>query len=187
MKKMLVFASVAFFAACNNSGDNAKVESMGAGPDSSAVQNVSYAYPVVFSKFKIGDANHAKMLLEIWKDWDNGNLQTHKDYFADSIAMFLADAPPMMGKRDTMLASAQTFRNTYKTVQSSVDAVVPLYSIDSSSNWVAVWGREVHTNQKGKTDSVYLQEVWRLNKDNKFDLMYQFNSVPPAPPAPNKK
>jgi hypothetical protein len=186
MKKILVLASVAFLAACNSGTDTAKVESMGTGADSSA-QNVTYPYDVVFSKFKIGDANHAKMLLEIWKDWDNGNLQTHKDYFADSIAMFLADAPPIMGKRDTVLASGQNFRNNYSSVKSSIDAVVPLYSIDSSSNWVAVWGREVHTNTKGKTDSVYLQEVWRLNKDNKFDLMYQFNSVPPPMPASNKK
>jgi|SRR4030095_4560848 hypothetical protein len=186
MKKLLVLASVAFFAACNSGTDTAKVESMGPGTDSSA-QNVSYPYAITYSKFKIGDANHAKMLLEIWQDWDNGNLQTHKDYFADNMAMFIADAPPIMGTRDSVLATGQAFRDGYSSVKSTVDAVVPLYSVDSSNNWVAVWGKEVHTDKKGKTDSAYLQEVWRLNKDNKFDLMYQFNSVPPPPPPAPKK
>jgi hypothetical protein len=188
MKKILLVAAVAALAACNNGNDSAKTESMNANKDSASQtdQNVQYAYPVMFSKFKIGDANHAKMLLEIWKDWDNGNVSTHKDYFADNLSMFVADGPPMMGKRDSVLASAQAFRNSLGSVQSSVDAIVPLYNIDSSQNFVAVWGLERHTIN-GKTDSVYLQEVWRLNKDNKFDLMYQFNSVPGMPPPPAKK
>jgi len=103
------------------------------------------------------------------------------------MAMFIADAPPIMGTRDSVLATGQAFRDGYSSVKSTVDAVVPLYSVDSSNNWVAVWGKEVHTDKKGKTDSAYLQEVWRLNKDNKFDLMYQFNSVPPPPPPAPKK
>ncbi|MER3498979.1 MAG: hypothetical protein C4308_10270, partial [Chitinophagaceae bacterium] len=118
------------------------------------------------------------MLLEIWKDFDNGNLSNHKDYFADSISLFIADAPPIMGSRDSILKSVQTWRDSYSSVVSSVDAIVPLKSLDSSSNWVAVWGKEVHTPKNGKTDSVYLHEVWRLNKDDKFDAMYQFNSAP---------
>lgn len=185
MKKVLILASVAMFAACNSGSEKPKVESMGAGTDSTA-QEVTYPYDVTYKKFQMGDAANAKMLLELWKDWDNGNLLAHKDYFADSVALFLADAPPVMGKRDTILAIAQNHRNAFSSVQSSVITVIPLHNVDSSNNWVAIWGKEVHTNKQGKTDSVYLQEVWRLNKDNKFDLEYQFNSVPPAPPAAKK-
>jgi hypothetical protein len=101
--------------------------------------------------------------------------------------MFVADGPPMMGPRDSVLASAQNYRNSFSSVASHVQALVPLHSIDSSQNWVAVWGTEVHTDKNGKKDSVYLQEVWRLNKDNKFDLMYQYDSKPYAPPAMMKK
>jgi hypothetical protein len=199
MKKVFFVFAVIALAILQSCQD--KVASVSGGnPDSTANANnnvtypypvVTYPYPVVFSKFQIGDANQAKMLLEIWKDWDNGNLMNHKDYFADSLAMFIADGPPMMGKRDSVLASAQNYRNTYTTVQSSIDAIVPLHSVDSSQNFVAVWGLERHTDKNGKMDSVYLQEVWRLNKDNKFDLMYQYNSIPgampPPPPAAAKK
>jgi hypothetical protein len=189
MKRFFIIftvAGIAIFQSCQD-----KVASVNTGnPDSTANanSNVTYPYSVTYSKFQIGDANQAKMLLEIWKDWDNGNLQNHKEYFADSIAMFLADGPPMMGKRDSVLAMGQNYRNMFTTVQSSVDAIVPLHNVDSSQNYVAVWGLERHTDKNGKMDSVYLQEVWRLNKDNKFDLMYQYNSVPGGmPPPPAKK
>ena len=38
-----------------------------------------------------------------------------------------------------------------------------------------------------KEDLFYLNEVWRLNKDNKFDLMYQYDSKPSTPPTAMKK
>jgi hypothetical protein len=186
MKGLIIFLAVAGIATLQSCQD--KVASMKSGDaDSTSDANVTYPYNVMMSKFKIGDANQAKMLLEVWKDWDNGNLQAHKDYFADSLSMFVVDGPPMLGPRDTVLAGAQNYRNTFSSVNSHVEAVVPLHSVDSSSNWVAVWGTEVHTDKKGKTDSVYLHEVWRLNKDNKFDLMYQYDSKPSAPPTAMKK
>jgi hypothetical protein len=188
MKRFIIFFGAVGFAMLQSCQDKvASVNTGDADTTAAANSNVTYPYPVMFSKFKIGDANNAKRLLEIWKDWDSGNLQTHKDYFADSVSMFLAGAPPLMGKRDSVLAAGQAYRNTFTTVQSSVDAIVPLDNLDSSQNFIAVWGREVHTNKSGKTDSVYLHEVWRLNKDNKFDLMYQYNSVPSAPPAGSKQ
>jgi hypothetical protein len=187
MKKILIPASFAVLAACNSSNDKAKVESMGTGADTASNQNVQYAYPVMFSKWKIGDANNAKMLTELWKDWDNGTLQNHKDYFADTVSFFPADSPPMIGPRDSLLAKTQAFRNTFSASESTVDAIAPLNNIDSSQNWVAIWGREVDTDKSGKKDTTYLNEVWRLNKDNKFDLVYQFNSKPVMPPPPPPK
>lgn len=186
MKRLIIFLAVVGPAVFQSCQDN--VASMKSGTtDSTSTADVTYPYDVPMSKFKIGDANHSKMLLELWKDWDNGNLQNHKDYFADSLALFVVDGPPMIGPRDTVLAHAQNYRNSFSSVKSSVQVVLPVYNIDSSQNWVGVWGNEVHTDKNGKTDSVYLHEVWRLNKDNKFDLMYQYDSKPFAPPATMKK
>lgn len=186
MKRILIALPFILLAGCNN---DSKTESMKtANSDSAATdQNVQYPYAVTMSKFRMGDANNAKMLLEVWKDWDNATLSAHKDYFADMVSFYVADGPPMIGPRDSVLAQAQAFRNSVASSESSVDAIVPLYNIDSSANWVAIWGREVDTDKSGKKDTMYLNEAWRLNKDNKFDLVYQYNSRPMAMTMANKK
>jgi hypothetical protein len=184
MRNLFIPLAILFLAACNND----KVQSMSTNKDTTATQpDVQYPYPVARSKFQIGDANNAKMILEIWKDWDSGNLQNHKDYFADQVSFFVADGPPMIGPRDSVLAHAQAFRNTISTSESSVDAIVPLNNLDSAQNWVAIWGKEIDTDKSGKKDTTYLNEVWRLDKNNKVDLFYQFNSKPMAMPPSNKK
>ena len=76
---------------------------------------------------------------------------------------------------------SQRFRNSVASVQNKVDAFMPLKSTDKNENWVAVWGKEIITDKKGKIDSTNLHEVWRINKDGKADLMSQFSQKNPPP------
>lgn len=185
MKKVLVILSVAALASCNSGKNETKVESMTA-TDSTKKEAAAVTYPYTIqysSKFEIGDANQAKTILDLWKDWDNGNLSTSKGNFADSVEMHFATGETMHGSRDSVMATAQKVRDGLTSSVSSVDAVVPLKSTDKNENWVTVWGKEVDTHKDGKIDSVYLQETWRFNKDGKVDLLYQYM----ARPVPVKK
>jgi hypothetical protein len=183
MKKVFVLASVAFFASCNSGNDGTKVDSMKSGSDSATTQqDVSYPYQVQYSsKFEIADAKHAQTILNLWKDWDNGNLANSRNSFADSVEMHFWDGGMMKSVKDSVIATGQKFRDNFSAVTSRVDAVTALKSTDKNENWVCVWGMETDTDKKGKVDSFYLQETWRINKDGKADLLYQFKaaSVPP--------
>ena len=178
MKKVFLFAAIASLSSCN-SGTETKEESMGTmSSDSTKKEDVVYAYPVLYSNLEIGDSKNAQTILNLWKDWDNGDLTRSKDNFADSVELHLRDGGYVMGSRDSVLTAAQSVRNSFSSVVSSVNSVVSLKGIfkptNQNENWVAVWGKEVSTNKKGKTDSVWLHEAWRLNKDGKVDLLYQF-------------
>ena len=187
MKKILILASAAVFAACNSGNDKAKVESMGTGSDSTSASTPTMAdinspYTIGYSsKFTMGDAKNAEAILTLWKDWDNGNLAAHKDLFADSVELHFADGSMLHASRDSVIAAAQKFRSTLTSSVSSVDAVTAMKSTDKNENWALIWGKEVDTDKKGKVDSFYLQETWRFNKDGKTDLLYQFRSAA-APP-----
>src|ERR1700730_15145048 len=180
MRKILAMAGISLLAACNNSPKD-EVSSVAPNRDSSAAaasENVSYPYTATYSsKFEIGDPKHAQTILNLWKDWDNNTLANSKNVFADSVSMYFWDGSMIHATRDSVLASAQKFRNTYTSVNSRVDAFTPLKSVDKNENWVAVWGMETHTDKKGKVDSIGLHEVWRLNKDGKADLVYQFAAM----------
>jgi hypothetical protein len=180
MKRILVFASLAFFTACN-SNEPAKTDAMKSGMDST-MQAINSPYAIGYSsKFVMDDPKNAESLLTLWKDWDNGDLSVHKDLFADSMSMTFADGSMMHASRDSALAAAQKMRNNLASAVSSVDAIMAVKSTDKNENWAIIWGKEVDTDKKGKVDSSHLQETWRFNKDGKTDLMFQYKQAIPPP------
>lgn len=187
MKKILSIIMLGTFAACNSGTNQTEGASMKTDSGSVKTSDVTYPYPVTYSsKFEISDGANAKKILELWKDWDNGDLTVHKNYFADSVHLYFADGTNLHGVRDSIIAAAQAVRSTYKSVTSRVDAVVPLKSTDKNEQWVCIWGGEVSTDAKGKTDSTELMETWRINKDGKTDLLYQYKGKPAQMPTAQK-
>ncbi|HEY6063864.1 MAG TPA: hypothetical protein VIV35_09660 [Chitinophagaceae bacterium] len=183
MKKILIFAAVALFAACNSKKAETKEESAKTGGEEPTGQVINSPYEVGYSsKFTMGDPKHAEAILTLWKDWDNGNLSAHKEMFGDSLEMHFAEGNIIHNVRDSVLAGGQKYRNTFAKSVSSVDAVMAVKSTDKNESWALVWGKEIDTDKAGKVDSFYLQETWRFNKDGKADLMYQFKAAG-APPA----
>jgi hypothetical protein len=56
----------------------------------------------------------------------------------------------------------------------TINAVVPLYSVDKAHDWVLVAATEINENAKGVKDTVSLMENWRFNKDGKADMVLQY-------------
>ena len=186
MRKILILVSLATLTACTGD-DNAKVET--ATTDSTKTDNMNktdnlnYPYTANYSsKFEIGDPNNVMTVLQLYKDWDNNTVDNSKDRFADSVILAFSNGTVLSGGRDSVVNAAKQFRNTMGTVTSVPVAWTPLKSTDKGEDWVAVWFTEHRTDAKGKTDSSYYQETWRLNKDGKIDRFYQYEAKT-APPA----
>ena len=175
MKKILIVSSMAFFAACNNSTDKAKVDSMSAATDSTATATttmpaINSPYAVVYSsKFEIGDPKHAETVLSLWKDWDNNNLANGKNSFADTVTFYFSDGSMMHASRDSALAMAQKMRDGQASITSTIDAVMSAKSLmnnasskpeDQNQNWALIWGEERVTDKKGRKDSSAIMETW---------------------------
>ena len=182
MRKAFIVIALAVLAGCGSNKDESKTDSMKSTDSDSTKQQqeVALPYPVNYSsKFEMGDPQQSKIILDLWKDWDNGNLSNHKDNFADSVEMHFADGSVMHSSRDSVIAASQSYRNSFATAVSSIDAVMPVKSVDKNENWVLVWGKEIDTDKKGKVDSFYLQETWRFNKAGKTDLLFQYKQASP--------
>jgi len=170
------------FAACN-SGSDTKVASMSSDDSTTtATDSVTYEYTADYSsKFTMGSTDNVKTIFALYKDWDNNMLDNSKDKFADSVTLVLGSGEMMAGKRDSIIAQSKAYRNQFTNVTSQVHAVVPLKSTDKNEDWVLVWFKEYRTDSAGKKDSTEFQETWRLNKDGKADLLYQYQQNKPAP------
>jgi hypothetical protein len=92
----------------------------------------------------------------------------------------MGDGTVMHNSRDSIIAGIQQYRDMFASVNSSVDAIVALKSTDKNEEWVSVWGKEVSKDKAGKSDSVYLQESWRFNKEGKVDMMLQHHRKIPV-------
>jgi hypothetical protein len=131
----------------------------------------------------MGDPKLAETVLGLWRAWEGGDLGPTKVHFADSAIFYGADGSIVGGSNlDSTHNTMQQYRNMYSSVQTEVHAIMPVKSKDKDENWVLIWGKEIHTDKTGKTDSMYLQETWRFNKDGKVNLLYQFMS--PAAKTP---
>ena len=178
MRLLIFLLPLAMLSACN-SEDKANVKSA-TSTDSSSTTTVVYPYEITYSsQFAISDPAQSKIILDLWKDFDQGNLSNSADKFADSVSMYLAEGAVMHTSRDSMIAMTQRYRNSFSKVESRVAAVLPARSTDKNENWVSVWGTEYDTYPDGKVDSVNLMETWRFDSSGKVNLMMQYKRMFP--------
>lgn len=138
--------------------------------------STSMDYTPRYSNFALGNAAYSKIVLDLWKDWDDNQLGRH-DYFADTLAMMHEDGTMTRGKADN-LKMGMDYRGTMKSAKSTITAIVPLKSLDFNEDWVAVWGHEDDVMADGKTVGKELHEIWRFNRDGKIDYMQSYSGGP---------
>lgn len=126
------------------------------------------------SDFKIGNPAYSKMVLELWKDWDDNTFDKH-DYFADTVVMYLPDSSVIKGKAES-IDGAKKYRGSMASAKSVVHAWVPLYSNDKKENAICIWGTETDTWPDGKVTVRDVHEVWWFNKDGKISAMRQWTA-----------
>ena len=172
MKKFLfLLTATVIFTAC----DNDKIENENEDHDDAAM-TIKMPYTAGYSSsFKMGNAAYATTIVQgSWKDWETNNLDNMKSWVADSVMVFHSDNSMVQGV-DSLQARWKRGRDSYTSVIDTIDAVIPVYSTDKKENWVLVWAKEINTNKDGKIDTVSIMETWRINKDGKADLLYQYD------------
>lgn len=164
MKKIiLLLAATTLIAACNYEKKS---------------EDKSPALPYVASyssSFEIGNAEYSATILQgSWKDWEENKLDNMKNWMVDTIVAYHSDNSVVYGV-DSLMARWKKGRAGLTSVKTTVDAVIPVYSTDKKENWVLVWATEIDTKADGTTDTTGVMETWRINKDGKADMLYQFD------------
>ena len=126
------------------------------------------------SDFKMGNPAYSKIILDLWKDWDDNTFDKH-DYFSDTVVMYLPDSSVVKGKAEN-LAGAKKYRGGMKSAKSVIHAWVPLHSNNTNQDIVCIWGTETDTWPDGRVETRDLHEVWWFNKAGKVSAMRQFNA-----------
>ncbi len=169
-KFFFLLGAAVFITSCNNEA----VKTEATGDTAMAKTEVTLPYTASYSSsFKMGNPEHSAMVLQgSWKDWEMNTLDNMKSWVADTVTVYHSDNTMVKGV-DSLAARWKRGRAKYSAVSTTIDAVMPVYSTDKNENWVLIWATEIDTELDGKKDTVYVMETWRINKDNKADLLYQ--------------
>ena len=130
------------------------------------------------SQFTMGNPEHARMVLNFWKDFDNNTLDNSAAILADTVMLQTHDGRVIRGK-DSVMMLVKQLRGQHTTVKSTVDAYMPIRSTDRNEDWVLIWGVENDTNASGTTATA-IHEIWRINRDGKFDYVSQYIAKTPV-------
>lgn len=130
------------------------------------------------SQFITGDPAYSKLVLDLWKDFDNNTFERNASAFVDTVVMMMADGTFLRGLQQVTDA-AKTYRSSLASMASTLDAVMSVHSIDRDEDWVLVWGTTTETDKSGHAKKLLLHEAWRIDKDGKVNYMMQYARTEP--------
>ena len=138
---------------------------------------VYYPYSPVFSELEPGKPQYAKMVLDVWRAYETGNILSAKKNFSDSIKLIFHDQI-FSGRRDSILNLFQKRRAIYTDVQSYVDTWLPVHAKQTNDDLVLIWGRQDCTGKNEKRDYLVVHETWWFDGSGRIREMDQYLTHP---------
>jgi len=141
--------------------------------------NSNLPYTAMYSSnFQMGNSKYSRMVLDAWKAYDDNAFDRIADMISDTVTAIMPNGSVIKGK-EAFLNGIKTYRSGFSAATSTVDAWVPIKSMDKGDEIVCIWGGETDTKSDGTTQKVDLHELWAFNKDGKLMFFRQFASQAP--------
>lgn len=152
-----------------------------------AAATVAYPYMADYSSdFSIGNPQHSKMVLDLYKMWEDGKIDEMRPLLADSVFIDITDGMKFNNTVDSFVNFAKQVRATYKLTKPVFDKWMPVHSNDKNEDFVLVWSRDYSTNTDGKMDSLRVHAYF-LVQNNKVRGWSEFQQKLAPEPPPVKK
>lgn len=135
-----------------------------------------YPYAPVYSNdYRPGEGRNAQQVLQVWKEFESGDVLHASSLFADSLTFIFPDEI-IKGSRSTVLTALRRRRAAYTDMQCYVDSWMPLHENTRNENSVLLWGRQDGTTARGRRDYRVLHEVWRFDAAGKIRQLDQYET-----------
>ncbi len=172
MKKIvLLIAVIAVFAHCNNKKED-KPETKA--EEKKADDSITYPFTAAYSSdMSMGDPNHAKIVLDFIKSFEERRFTDMRALMADTFAIDLADGNKYRGTADSAMKMVQRVTDMYASARITIDAWMPIHSNDRNEDFVLVWERDYYTGKGGHMDSLGYHNVYQV-KNNKISYCAEF-------------
>ncbi len=181
MKKLtILIVAFAMLTSCNDKKDETKTT--GDKKETATGEKISYPYtPEYSSDFSLGDPNHAKLVLDFIKLYEDDRMDEMKPMITDSVRIDFADGGKFAGPADSLIKLGKQFRSSYSAVKTKIDAWMPIHANDKNEDWVLIWSKD-YTTKDGVVDSLAGHSYWQI-KNNKIAYWSEFQAKLAPPPG----
>jgi len=179
MKKFMAITSVVFFISCSD--NNAKQNEATTEPPEPVTETKKvlpeFAYPVAMANWTLGDPNHTKTVLGVYKAWEQKDSAVFAASFADSATMDMPDARRLIFTRGNAYKKLYKARSQYNSITNKIVSAYALHNEENNADWVMIMVYNKWTYKNGVKDSALYWDNWRL-KDGRIVYL---NSLEQAP------
>lgn len=175
MKKIFAFTALLFLISCQ---EEKKPAESAASVSETPKTLPEFAYPVAMANWSMGDPNHTKMVLDVYRAWEHKDSAVFAASFADSAAMDLPDARRFTFTKGNAYQRLYKARSRYDSISNKIVSAFALHNDDQNDDWVMVMTYNKWTYKDGIKDSALYWDNWRL-KNGKIVYL---NSLEQAPP-----
>lgn len=175
MKKMiLIFACGAFLAACDSKKDKDKPAETKDEKTTTATA-VDLPYTASYSSSWSTDVSDAdlKMVLQTYKDWENGNLEGLGKSMGDTVTVEMSNGDHLTKSNTDLMKMWGTYRDSLSAVRVDMEGWQKMYATDKKESYIVTWYKEYDTYKTGKIDSASYHDINQV-KAGKISWYSQF-------------
>jgi len=180
MKIIFQIVSFVLLISCNDKNEKQAEATIAAAETVAETKKAlpEFAYPVAMADWTMGDPNHTKTVLDVYKAWEQKDSAVFAASFADSATMDMPDARRLIFTRGTAYKKLYKARSQYNSITNKIVSAYALHNEENNADWVMVMVYNKWTYTNGIKDSALYWDNWRL-KDGKIVYL---NSLEQAPP-----
>ena len=135
MKRIIAITSFVFLISCN--GQNEK-QTESEAPVTTQNALPEFAYPVAMANWRMGDPNHTKTVLDVYKAWEQQDSAVFAASFADSASMDMPDARRLTFTKGNAYKKLYNARSKYDSITNKIVSAYALHNEENDADWVIV-------------------------------------------------
>lgn len=165
MKKLLYVPVFTALIACGSDEAVVKSDTVRTGTVKIAEKTdwPDYPLPVEFVDWSVGNPENSRMIVELYKAWDDKDAKLIATYFADSTAYDLPDGTRAATTKDNVYNTFKRWRGGFGSTSHHVIYALPLRSNDHQQDWVIAMVYNKWSYKDGVRDSMLYIDQWRFD------------------------
>ncbi len=175
MKHILcALCNISFLLSCNTKNSSDLAENTNKTNDT-----LAYAYKATYSSDVTVPSKPelAKMVLTIWKMFENKQIDSLKKYYADTVTYNNSDGLHFYGSSDELLDYARKDVEGLDSLRFDISMWQSLHLNDKNEDWVYIWAAERRYEKNGKADTSLIHEQWKV-ENGKVSYFNQYVAKP---------